>query len=582
MASRHTDKLVKSFIAGSSNPMTGFDPFADLQDPTFLSFKLDFFPDLGYSTPEDMYSTGGLFRPIGTNTLDSYTFYDSAAEYLARIGSPARQNYLEIFIKMLYDIQTKAPWYFQSIAGAGDLYKIDPAINFRGKDKVLTVECLESIDLRVSLLADLYRNLAFDMQGMREVLPINLRTFNMNLHVLEFRKFNTTFGIIADSIAGLSRSTQGQAKQLQALDARRRNVYNQGSTSLFTGTFDSINSVATNINSQLGGLFTNLGQQAGQDPNLDLKSAFEAISVQTFLLKDCEFDFYSEAPGYLESLSVKDIPEASHRFKIKVGKIQKLSTYSFDKYVIAEYAKNSRISSEATAASAVSTSLKRNLKVSPPYFEETGTKGIDSNAFFTEYREGIFPTDGDPSTSSSQAYSKAREDAEFLRKKPLERVLGSVIRNVTSYANQEINQGLGNLTGGVVGTPPLGNVYGDSSFIRRATEALNDFLTPGNQLTTGQTSNLPPQEKLQKITFDALNVEKTISPKNVGFTDLPTPEFTEENIFQGENPPSVETLKKNIYVGAPSTSEDQLGKINVFSGVPPLPTDELGDRNVYE
>ena len=62
MASKHLDKLVKSFISGSSNPAGAFDQFSDLQDPTYMTFKIDFFPDMGMSMPDDLYSTGGLFR----------------------------------------------------------------------------------------------------------------------------------------------------------------------------------------------------------------------------------------------------------------------------------------------------------------------------------------------------------------------------------------------------------------------------------------------------------------------------------------------------------------------------------------
>jgi len=368
MPARHLDKLVKSFLTVGSDPTPtdlGFKPFNDLQDPTYLSFKIDFFPDLGYSVPDDIYSTGGLFREAKDQGV--YSFYDSAAEYLKRIGAPNRQYYLEVFTHLLRKLQEEAPWYFQSISGVADLYKIDPAINFRGKDKVLTIDCLESIDLRTTLLADLYRNIAFDLQGMREVLPINLRTFNMAIHVLEFRRFNTTFGIIADQLS--PRATKGQDKQQEDIAAKRRNVFNQGGSSLFTGTFDNLNGLANNLNSQLGGLFTNLGQQAGQDYDTTVQSAFEAISVQTFYLKECEFDFYSEAPGYLEALSVKDIPEASHKFMIKVGKINKTGVYPFYNYVVSEYAKFSKVN---TIAAGLKSDLGRaNIAPAPHYFEQT-------------------------------------------------------------------------------------------------------------------------------------------------------------------------------------------------------------------
>lgn len=528
MGSNHTDKLIKSFISGSSNPLTPYDAFSDLQDPTFLSFKIDFFPDMGSSIPDDQYSSGGLFRKK-VDQLD-YTFFDSAADYLYRIGSPARQHYLEIFANLLYNIQTKAPWYFQSITGLSDLYKIDPAVNFRGKDKVLTIECLESIDLRLSLLADTYRNLAFDMQNMREVLPINLRTFNMTVHVLEFRKFNTTFGIIADTLAKNGRSTMGQNRQVDEIQARRKNVFSNNNSTLFSGTFNAAADFLTNANSQLGGIFSNTGSISG--PNIgSIKSAFEAISIQSFVLKDCEFDFFSEAPGYLDNVSVKEIPEATHKFKVKVGKIQKTAYYAFDNYVISEFAKFSKINPADIKQSA----LGRSFNSSPEYFEETPYDSVDNPpsdpySTFRDKRESIFPTEGNPTSAQADAYAKALEDSAYLRKKPLERLLGGVIRNATRLANTSINNEIGEATGGVLGTSPLGNIYGDPAFIRGAANALNDFLTPGSQLGTNNVSAKPPTEILQNIKFETLKLVG-FDNHTVGFEKPPPSVFEDSNVF---------------------------------------------------
>jgi hypothetical protein len=579
MGALHLDKLTRSFLSvGRDNSQNGYDPFNDLQDPTFLSFRLDFFPDGGLSFPDDSYSSGGLLRPSADSGIINYGFYDSAADYLARIGSPNRQLYLDAFVKLLESLQKDAPWYFQSVSGLGDLYKIDPTIPFRGKDKVLTIECLESVDLRISLLADLYRNTAFDMQNMREVLPMNLRTFNMAVHVLEFRRFNTTFGVIADQIS--ERAVKGQAAQQAALDAKRRNVFNQGSSSLFTGTFDNITSFATGLNTQLGGLFTNLGQQAGESYDTTVESAFEAISVQTFYLKDCEFDFYSEAPGYLDTVSVKEIPEATHRFKIRVGKIQKTGSYPFYNYVISEYAKYSRIS--PTDIDKQRGSSRNSPNPSEPYFEQTTYDGPLQEDFRT-LRESIFPTaDQDPKKGTAKAYSKAAEDADFLRRKPLERLLGGLLDNATNYVNTGLNQALGNLTGGLLGTAPLGNVYGDPNFFRRAIEGLNDFLTPGNQLTAGQVSATPPAQILGNIKFQALNLENTISPPNVGFSAPSTETFSENNIYSGTPPlPTGTTPNENVYSGTPPLPTDQPQKENVYSGTPPLPTGTPPNENVF-
>lgn len=539
------DKFVRSFLQSSSNPSTPYDPYTDLQDPTYLSFKLDFFPDAGFSYPDDAYSTGGLFRKpadVNSSTQNStraYQLFDSADEYLRRIGSPNRQAYLRIFTKMLSDLQTRSPWYFQSVAGLAELYKLDPAINFRAKDKVLTIECLESIDLRMTLLADLYRNLAFDMENMREILPYNVRTFSMKVHVLEFRKFNTTFGIIADHYS--VRSTKGQINQENEIYAKRRNVF-QGNTSLFTGTFDSLDNIGSRLNSVSGGLFSNLGERPGDAIDNTLASAFDAITVQTFFLRDCEFDFYSEAPSYLDLVSVKDIPEASNKFKIKVGKIEKTTGYNFYEYLISEYVRNTRITSSALSKVNSGYLSPGADGLGTPYIEDgkspsattSPANKIGERAVSYGLAEAVQPTEGNASTALTDAFVTRRLAEDDLRRKPLERALGSVVRNFSNALNQEINQGLGQLTGGIVGTQPLGNVFGDPAVIQQATNALNDFLTPGNQLPAGNQNNTPPSQVLKNIQFEALNVDRVLDDTNV-FGDTPPPSpgtIGDTNVFE--------------------------------------------------
>ena len=562
MASNHTDKLVKSFLSGTSNPHTGgsFDPFSDLQDPTYITFKLDFFPDNGMGFPDDAYSSGGLFRTAAQMNADNMAFFDSAANYLARIGAPARQMYLEIFANLLYRLQEKAPWYFQSVTGVADLYKIDPAINFRGKDKVLTIECLESIDLRMTLLADTYRNLAFDMQNMREVLPTNLRTFNMNIHVMEFRKFNTTFGIIADSL-DKSRDKKGQANQNTDLGIDRANVFPQ--PSLSSGTFDNINSQSA-VNNKSGGLFTNMGDQAGEDYEKTLKSAFEAISVQTFVLKDCEFDFFSEAPGYLETLSVKDIPEATSKFKIKVGKIQKTTAYSFDNFVISEHAKNTLIN----PSDIVNSNLGRakpdlyGATWVDPYFDQTFVNSVDNkDKFYADKRESIFPSDGN--TTSKYADQLAESN--------------------------EINNTLGNLTGGILGNTPgantMGNVYGNPTILREAAQQLNVFLDNGNSTTFDSAGNpvrTNRQSVLQNIKFEALNIDSTKPSENILAAPAFDPGFAKNNIYKNTIPlPTDDLGKENIFTGNPLQHIDKIGNENIFNGTPAPHKEDIGKENIY-
>jgi hypothetical protein len=394
--------------------------------------------------------------------------------------------------------------------------------------------------------------------------------------------------------------------------------------SLFTGTFDNINNAVANLNSQLGGLFSY--NQAGSDVDPTVGSAFEAISVQTFVLKDCEFDFFSEAPGYLDNVSVKEMPEATHKFKIKIGKIRKTSTYSFDKYVISEYAKYSSINPNAIPSSDLGRGA---LVTSAPYFDETaGT--IANETYYAALRESIFSTDSVmPNKASAEAYTKAAKDSEFLRRKPLERLLGGLIQNAVGGLNNSINSALGNLTGGILGNRPLpfGNVYGDRRFLANSARELNGFLPAGNQLGSNRSAG----DVLRNINFQALNIDDRpptgnlfgqsflnrdgqfaeqpeLTAKNVyngslaqdasatvdnavikenvfkGIINIPTDNLGKENVFSQQQFVRTEGIRdSNIYYQTPRFPEDQVGNVNVFNNNIPTPTpnDEIGTSNVF-
>ena len=511
MAAEKLDKLVRSFLAKTSNPNLPYDPFADLQDPTFLSFKIDFFPDGGLSIPEDAVSSGGLFRFASLdNTSNNYLFLDSAAEYLRRTGSPARQTYLEIFMNMLYRIQNEAPWYFQSISGLGDLWKIDPANNFRGKDKVLTIDCLESIDLRMTLLADLYRNMAFDMKYMKEILPMNLRTFSMDVHVLEMRRFNTTFGLIAQQLRN--------AKPVKInTDSIYQNGFNDGST--------TTNSITPSYTTQ-----PTPGTNNDPLSIATLSSAFEAISVQTFRLRNCEFDFFSEAPPYLDTVSVKDTTETAFRFKIKVGKIEKISSYPFYNYVISENAKNTIINpSEITNVNTTGTSRGQiHLENTNLQLEEkplAGFSTIDqSTSYFSDIRESIYPTNvsnsGDTSKADGLAAYAQNRAEQSLSLTQMRAKQSRILTNTIAY-----------LEGVAVVDLKLNNVY-NNSLLTQAAQILNGFIS-----STPEDPNT-----LKNIYADVItSVAGEISPVNSLDTTTPSVSVLDSTDSILETPVSVNT-----------------------------------------
>lgn len=472
MSERKLDKLTRAFLTGSSNPLTRFDPFADLQDPTFMSFRINFFPDLGIGALDDLYSSNGLFRPDGWSTRFEYAYGDSAQEYLRNIGSPVRQHYHRAFTNMLWNLQEKAPWYFQSIQGLGDLYVFDMAQNFRAKDKVLTIECLESIDMRVSYMADLYRNFAFDLKNMREILPVNLRTFNMEIHVLEFRRFNTTFGVIADALS--DRPFTGEDRQKAASSTRKR-VYSP--PVLGQGLFNNFVGIGQDIASLFGGIGGLFGSSSF--PLAEIESAFEAVTVHTFRLKECEFDFNSETMPYLDSVSVKDnSTEATAKFKIKVGQIQKVSSYPFFNFIIAEHISNTFLNPEYVKNLDIP-GQNTPLQDGARYIEPNEIRTIVEN-FFPGLRESIYPTGNigqgtDYKKADYAVYREYKRDSDYLKIKPLERLLGGVLRNATNIVNAKINESLGEMTDGLIGTAPLGNVFGKPALVDRVRQGIRNF-----------------------------------------------------------------------------------------------------------
>ena len=477
MAARHLDKLTRAFLQTSSLQDTKiFNAFTDIQDPTYVSFRLNFFPDAGYGVVRDSYSSNGLFRPAKMDAEKYWLSYlDSAYEYLRRIGSPSRQIALSRFTELLKQLQNDAPWYFQSISGVADLYKIDPAINFRAKDKVLTIECLESVDMRMSFLADLYRMIAFDPTYMKEILPINLRTFKMRIDVLEFRNFNTTFGPLADKIGG--RTTTGQSNQTGEDGKARKNVFG---SNLGAGVFNNLNNLV--LNTGIG----NFLSSANEDIK-SYESAFDAISVHSFVLNDCEFDFFSEAPSYFDTISVKEQPEATSKFKIKVGLIEKVSTYPFYKYILSEYLPNSFMDIKGAT---VSTAFTENITS----IETMDINGIaDDKGRIAEFdTNSISPSsDTDPKKAIYNALKSQEDASKELRKRPMERLIGGLLKNTTNYINEQVNNTLGNLTGGVIGEEPLGNVYGKPSLLSRLRNGLSSFFTPGSeeQIKLGTSTN---------------------------------------------------------------------------------------------
>ena len=209
-----TDLFVKSSVA-------------DLQDPVFLTFDVDFWPIMEQFPAYDGFHNSALLRlqpgsipntdhsdpstispymgnvfgndPYGTtvNQNSPYrvteffaydwlkTYYGNNYAGLLR-NKPDPAEALKKMIIELMDIQD-APWYFQSISGIPDLWKQAHRVKEGNMKTTLTFNCLESIRQPLTLIAENYRWAVYDEERLSYRLPENLRWFDMDIKLIEAR-----------------------------------------------------------------------------------------------------------------------------------------------------------------------------------------------------------------------------------------------------------------------------------------------------------------------------------------------------------------------------------------------------------
>ncbi|HRW22476.1 MAG TPA: hypothetical protein P5509_10930, partial [Bacteroidales bacterium] len=172
------------FLSNTNSDNSSFDAY-NWQDPTILGFAIHF----SFEEPFSEFDLDNLSNSLLLPETNEY----SAINYLKSINEPKRAKYLREFIKLLKNIQTVTPWYFQSISGIDKLLTIDPKKGWHpGEGAEIEIQMLESIDLRVSLLIDLYRKAAWDEHYRRWMLPENMKWFKVKIIISEFRDFHMT------------------------------------------------------------------------------------------------------------------------------------------------------------------------------------------------------------------------------------------------------------------------------------------------------------------------------------------------------------------------------------------------------
>ena len=148
----------------------------------------------------DFRTEHGLLGGLLNNVNDVYggvnsalKFLWTAQDYYGHENLRHRIVALKKFGSILSNIQNNTPWFFNSIKG---LDKIPSPTKDFTKDKTFTINCSEeSVDMRVSTMLDLYRYAAFDDILNKEIIPENLRKFDVTVLVFNtpIKKYHTSF-----------------------------------------------------------------------------------------------------------------------------------------------------------------------------------------------------------------------------------------------------------------------------------------------------------------------------------------------------------------------------------------------------
>jgi len=268
---------------------TGDGDFLKLfQDPTTLGFKMFFMNiadninssksniEFGFNAANETPNSStqwiqGSNTGITTNTITTINstglFGDvnnsnSALSYLKSIGDNARFNMLLDFKSLLSKLNTEYPWYFQSIDGLNEAWNRDFMVTKFKKE--ITVNCLESVDLRITALMDLYRKVAFDWQNRRAILPDNLRKFDLSIKVYDVRNFQKNPGKY------LNQDKRNENKNLQNTEflGEDYSVTNQVTFNLSHCEF---------IPNESGNMFSNISNSTYEQASQIIKISYENI-----------------------------------------------------------------------------------------------------------------------------------------------------------------------------------------------------------------------------------------------------------------------------------------------------------------
>lgn len=179
----------KDFINERVNWQKGLN--SSLGDPVWFYFKIFFKFDSTYGLLGGI--LGGNRGYMSNNTAHRYLSRNISYDNNGKVNNSGRygpenisnrRDSLIKFVQSLSWISCNTPWFFKSVKDASNALVMD--FSNLTKEKTIEIECNdEATDMRLMTLMDLYKYAAYDEIHQKEILPENLRKFDMDIVVFQ-------------------------------------------------------------------------------------------------------------------------------------------------------------------------------------------------------------------------------------------------------------------------------------------------------------------------------------------------------------------------------------------------------------
>ena len=282
----------------------------------------------------------GAMKPTDTSVGILY----STENYLdINLGDHGRAMLLHTFKRALKDIQENFPYYFTSLSGIDTITSINPGEGVRVKEGVITLECMEGLDLKITQLLQLYRKIVWDDVYQRWILPDMMRYFGMRIYVSEIRLFSDvknengtvgTWDFSKEAYRNMTYNGQvdesgGSFLELVKNDPnmlRKSTAVSQsflGTKSIIT---KALNYTSGTVNTRLG-VYESITGALNQLEYCN-NAINEVMPTLCFECHMCEFDI-KDTLSHISELksSNKDTSSPKPKIKIKVGQVREKQSY---------------------------------------------------------------------------------------------------------------------------------------------------------------------------------------------------------------------------------------------------------------